>query len=238
MRARYVIAAMGCIVLRYIIKPSLLSIAVLLGCNSGPSEVSTTSSVNTSVEKKTEASALEVSGEAKLYSKKEITDIVYAFFESLPESEKQTYADRNGNCGDVSISWPQALRGYGLKFNFEQTESTGKLRVDAAAPDRVRAESYLSKTHFFLTVDSSDGILYFDPSYLQFFEKVPFQLQNRLIFIGTESDLSRLYKTHTAIVRLDVAGDSNWGYYDDQQLYKFIYSSGEYDSGRLTIPIN
>ena len=71
--------------------------------------------------------------------------LAYDFYNALPVSEKQSYADRNGNCGDVAIIWPKALENKGLQFNFEQTETIDRLAVSGPDVDLTRADSFLSK---------------------------------------------------------------------------------------------
>ena len=168
---------------------------------------------------------------------KQVTRLAYNYYESLSDYDKPSYADRNGNCGDVSIMWSKALEGEELNFYYEQTQTVGRLSVEGSSVDFLRAESYLSKAHYFLTVEKDGESIIFDPTYLQFFETIPSELTNKLIFIGSPQQLRALYKKHKTALRLDVAGDTNYGKYDPDQLFEFIYSTGEYESGRVSIPI-
>jgi hypothetical protein len=175
------------------------------------------------------------SGETTLTE--QVTRLAYSYYDSLTDYDKPSYADRNGNCGDVSIMWSKALEEEELNFFYEQTQTVGRLSVEGSSVDFLRAESYLSKAHYFLTVEKNGEKLIFDPTYLQFFETIPSDLTNKLIFIGSSEELRDLYRRNKSYLRLDVAGDTNHGRYDPDQLFEFIYSTGEYESGRISIPI-
>lgn len=167
----------------------------------------------------------------------ELQSLVYDFYNDLDDLEKSQYADRIGNCLDASILWPEALKDKGFKFYLEQTVSVSKLKVSGENIDTERADQFLSKNHFFLTAEKNGQRIILDPSYLQFFEEIPTELEDKIIFVGKLEDLKKLYEKNADHLRLDVEGDTNTGKYDPGQLFDFIYSTAEYERFRTSIPI-